>query len=201
MQGAAAAGFFRNLRILEEEKQPQSKSTPTPSLRENPQGFSWQSISAQADSKQNAKNLTTPQAEAKVDSSTATTLSQPAKDSRSFDKEAQNVSEPQAEAKVDSSNDYSASAECVDCHADFQSARNDDKAKNLNESAQDSRSFTQNAKNLTTPQAEAVEMRNRCFQAVGEGIYLSGNEQAHRAESVIYRSNATPLSIKAAYAA
>ena len=30
-------------------------------------------------------------------------------------------------------------------------------------------------------------MRNRGFQAVGAGIYLSGNEQAHRAESTIYR--------------
>ena len=29
--------------------------------------------------------------------------------------------------KVDSRKDYSASAECMDCHADFQSARNDDK--------------------------------------------------------------------------
>ena len=82
----------------------------------------------------------------------------------------------------------------MDCHANASAlARNDDKnamsekvdsstEANLNELAQDSRSFTKNAKNLTTPQAEAVEMRNRCFQAVGAGIYLSGNEQAHRAE-------------------
>ncbi|MDL0082105.1 glycosyltransferase [Helicobacter sp. XJK30-2] len=115
--------------------------------------------------------------------------------------------------------------ETMDCHANASAlARNDDKAQNLNESAQDSRSFTQNAQNLSKQQAEAVEMRNRCFlkkhrltpsgipcfQAVGAGIYLSGNEQAHRAESVIYRSkqaiavqgeaaagffrNATPLS-------
>ena len=161
---------------------------------------------------------------------------------------------------MDSSNDYSASAECVDCHADFQSARNDEKnslcekvdSRSFDKEAQnvfcsqvdrrqdfcdkngalqgeskartwacvtadspqqspflaktseavqgeaeagffskkptpkqqpkDSRSFTQNAQNLTTPQAEAVEMRNRCFQAVGAGFYLSGNEQAHRAE-------------------
>ncbi|ETD26968.1 glycosyltransferase [Helicobacter canis] len=81
----------------------------------------------------------------------------------------------------------------VDCH-DFARAksRNDDETQNLNKPTKDSRSFTQNTKNLTTPQAEAVEMRNRCFQAVGAGIYLSGNEQAHRAESAIYRSNATP---------
>ncbi|WP_304210453.1 glycosyltransferase [Helicobacter canis] len=97
----------------------------------------------------------------------------------------------------------------MDCHANASAlARNDDKnamsekvgsstEANLNELAQDSRSFTKNAKNLTTPQAEAVEMRNRCFQAVGAGIYLSGNEQAHRAESVIYRSSATPLSPRA----
>ena len=87
----------------------------------------------------------------------------------------------------------------MDCHAD-KSARNDGKTRNPNESAQDSRSFNKNAQNLTTPQAEAIEMRNRCFQAVDAGIYLGDNEQAHRAESAIYRSSATPLD-KVAYAA
>lgn len=35
-------------------------------------------------------------------------------------------------------------------------------------------------------------MRNRRFQAVGEGIYLADNEQAHRAESAIYRAKLNP---------
>ncbi|KAA8707909.1 glycosyltransferase family 2 protein [Helicobacter canis] len=43
----------------------------------------------------------------------------------------------------------------VDCHDLPSKSRNDDKAQNLNKSAKDSRSFTQNAKNLTTLQAEA----------------------------------------------
>lgn len=37
VQGEAAAGFFRNLRILEEEKQAQSKNAPTLSSRDLPQ--------------------------------------------------------------------------------------------------------------------------------------------------------------------
>ncbi|STO96785.1 glycosyltransferase family 2 protein [Helicobacter canis] len=45
--------------------------------------------------------------------------------------------------KADSRKDYSASAECMDCHADFQSARND--RKNAASEKVDSRIFTQNA--------------------------------------------------------
>ena len=100
---------------------------------------------------------------------------------------------------LEEENNQTALDSSVDCHAD-KSARNDGKTRNPNESAQDSRSFNKNAQNLTTPQAEAIEMRNRCFQAVDAGIYLGDNEQAHRAESAIYRSSATPLD-KVAYAA
>ena len=46
---------------------------------------------------------------------------------------------------------------------------------------------TQNAQSVATPQAEAVETRNRGFQGAGEGIYLSDNEQARAVESTIYR--------------
>ena len=35
-------------------------------------------------------------------------------------------------------------------------------------------------------------MRNRRFQGVGEGIYLGDNEQAHAAESAIYRYKPNP---------
>ena len=100
---------------------------------------------------------------------------------------------------LEEENNQTALDSSVVCHAD-KSAHNDGKTRNPNESAQDSRSFNKNAQNLTTPQAEAIEMRNRCFQAVDAGIYLGDNEQAHRAESAIYRSSATPLD-KVAYAA
>ncbi len=70
-------------------------------------------------------------------------------------------------AKVDSRKKYSASAECVDCHADFQSARNDRKwafsKKNSPCEKVDSRIFNKNAKNVSESQAEAVEMKNRGF--------------------------------------
>ena len=111
--------------------------------------------------------------------------------------------------KVDSSKVNSASAECMDCHATATAlARNDrnntaskkvdsSTAPTLSESAKDSRTFTQNAPSVSEPQAAAVEMRNRGFQGAGEGIYLSGNEQARAAESTIYRSNATPKPSKA----
>ena len=113
--------------------------------------------------------------------------------------------------KVDSSNDYSASAESMDCHASTTAlAHNDDKnAPILNESAKDSRicknaqnvSDSQaeakvdssiNAKNLTTPQAAGFCDDFGGFQAVGAGIYLSGNEQAHRAESAKSAQKPTP---------
>ena len=35
-------------------------------------------------------------------------------------------------------------------------------------------------------------MRNCSFQGAGEGIYLSGNEQARAVESTIYRKKPTP---------
>ena len=65
-------------------------------------------------------------------------------------------------------------------------------ATTLNESAQDSR-ICENAKNLSESQAEAVEMRNRGFQAIGKGATLAVVTADNRAESAIYRSNATPL--------
>ena len=110
----------------------------------------------------------------------------------------------ESSAQVDSRNDYSASAECMDCHATaYALARNDRKnAEILNtpqaranldssKSQSDSKIFTQNAKNLSKLQAEAVEMRNRGFQGAGAGIYLGDNEQARAVESTIYRSSAT----------
>ena len=55
---------------------------------------------------------------------------------------------------LEEENNQTALDSSVDCHAD-KSTRNDDKAQNLNKPTKDSRSFTKNAKNLTTLQAEA----------------------------------------------
>ena len=100
---------------------------------------------------------------------------------------------------MDSSKVNSASTECMDCHATATAlARNDRKGiiarihflkmPKFKQVTKDSRTFTQNAPSVSEPQAVAVEMRNRGFQGAGEGIYLSGNEQARAAESTIYRS-------------
>ncbi len=59
-------------------------------------------------------------------------------------------------AKVDSSKDYSASAECMDCHA-ANAARND---KNNPSKKVDSNAFTQNAQILETPQATNRQLQN-----------------------------------------
>ncbi|STO97358.1 hypothetical protein [Helicobacter canis] len=70
-----------------------------------------------------------------------------------------------------------ATAETMDCHADFQSARND--RNNATTQNEDSRSKAQ----PKTPQAAGFCDDFGGFQAVGAGIYLVGNEQAHRAGS------------------
>ena len=95
--------------------------------------------------------------------------------------------------KVDSS---------VDCHAD-KSARNDSKKVDSRE----------NATNMSDSQAEGFAddfwgflKKHRhslsgipCFQAVGEGILLGVNEQAHRAESTKSAQKPTPTSPKIQY--
>ena len=102
--------------------------------------------------------------------------------------------------QVDSRGDYSASTESMDCHATANAlARNDGKtatsqkvdsgtAATLNDSAQDSRSFTQNAPILNTPQARAnldsskspsdsKILDEKCgLQGKSQGSYLSGND-------------------------
>ena len=50
----------------------------------------------------------------------------------------------------------------------------------------ESKTFLDSAQGL--PGILGFEMRNRCFQARGEGSYLSGNDQAPSIESTIYRS-------------
>ena len=67
-------------------------------------------------------------------------------------------------AKVDSSEVNSASAECMDCHADFQSARNDGKKVDSRFSTQNAarrQDFNLNATTLSDSQAEAkLDSRN-----------------------------------------
>ena len=99
--------------------------------------------------------------------------------------------------QVDSRGSYSASAECMDCHA-ANAARNDDKkvdssdnAQTLKQQAQDSSAFTQNAQNLETPQATNRQPQNaskqaqdsricdeKCgLQGKSQGSYLDGNDR------------------------
>ncbi|MDL0082045.1 GtrA family protein [Helicobacter sp. XJK30-2] len=77
--------------------------------------------------------------------------------------------------QVDSRGSYSASAECMDCHA-ANAARNDknnpskkvdssDNAQALKQLAQDSSAFTQNAQNLETPEATNRQLQNASKQA------------------------------------
>ena len=123
--------------------------------------------------------------------------------------------------KVDSRSSYFASAECVDskeaalrllCHT-ANTARNDknnpskkvdsrseaqslestfENAQNAGKSAQDSNAFTQNAQNLETPQAVGFCDDFVGCQGGGEGIYLSGNEQALAADSRKSAQKPTP---------
>ena len=115
--------------------------------------------------------------------------------------------------KADSRSDYSASAECMDCHAAAHAAaRNDDKKVD----------FDKNSKILKTSQAAGFAddflkkpasaspctaiacfasflKKHRlapsgvpCFQGGGEGIYLGDNEQAPAAESSKSAAKPTP---------
>ena len=95
-----------------------------------------------------------------------------------------------------------AQVDSMDCHADFQSARNDsNNAPTLNEPAKDSRIFDNKAPTISKSQAEGfcddflkkpaaalpctatAGFVGCAWRGVGEGIYLSGNEQAHAADS------------------
>ena len=114
--------------------------------------------------------------------------------------------------QVDSSNAAdSTAAKTMDCHATATQCLAMTKNNAANEKV-DSRENAQSLNTLQnekteavfdkTPQAEAVEMRNRgflkkhrltpsgipCFQGAGEGIYLGDNEQARAVESTIYRA-------------
>ena len=96
----------------------------------------------------------------------------------------------------------SAQVDSMDCHADFQSARNDsNNAPTLNEPAKDSGIFDNKAPTISKSQAEGfcddflkkpaaalpctatAGFVGCAWRGVGEGIYLSGNEQAHAADS------------------
>ncbi|STO96741.1 UDP-N-acetylmuramoyl-L-alanine--D-glutamate ligase [Helicobacter canis] len=73
-----------------------------------------------------------------------------------------------------------------------------DTAATLSEQAKDSRIFTQNAQNLSEPQAAGFcddflkKLRFVGCQGVGEGIYLGDNEQAHAADSRKSAQKPTP---------
>ena len=146
---------------------------------------------------------------ARNDDENATTLNELAKDSR-ICKNAQNVSDSLAEAKVDSSNeaqnlnDSAKDSRILELESGFFEPRKDNKTRGLltqrGDEIHDSSPKAEspqvdsriNAKNLTTPQAAGFCDDFGGFQAVGAGIYLSGNEQAHRAESAKSAQKPTP---------
>ena len=84
--------------------------------------------------------------------------------------------------QVDSRGDHSAIAESMDSNT----------AATLNDSAQDSRSFTQNAKNLSESQAAGFCDDFVGCQAGGEGSYLSGNDRDSSADSRKSAQKPTP---------
>ena len=121
--------------------------------------------------------------------------------------------EKQPQSKNQTELDFS-----MDCHAD-KSARNDEKnslcekvdsrseAQNLNNPAQDSRSFNKNAQILHEPQAAGFAMRkqgaaavslvNRGFSSACKGAYLAYVTAARAQKSTIYRAKPTPKPNKA----
>ena len=200
VQGVTEAGFFRNLRILE-EKQAQSKNTLSSravcqhgvaihinnaqkaqsiaSLEKVDSTFETMDCHADKSARNDGKNATSK----KVDSrNEAQNLNKSAKDSRICEN-ATTPTTPQAEAELDSS---------VDCHALQSKARNDDKAQNLNESIKDSRILDE-----------------KCgLQGKSQGSYLDGNDRRdfsplpHFSLKAKSTSQAeSPLSLKADYAA
>ncbi|WP_285264889.1 glycosyltransferase [Helicobacter zhangjianzhongii] len=108
--------------------------------------------------------------------------------------------------KVDSRNALFANAKSMDCHANASAlARNDNKnavfqkvdsrenAQSLNESQATKKvDSSENATNMSKSQAVGFADDFVGCQAVGEGIYLSGNEQAHRADSRKSAAKPTP---------
>ena len=81
----------------------------------------------------------------------------------------------------------------VDSRSEAQSLESSfENAQNAGKLAQDSNAFTQNAQNLETPQAAGFCDDFVGCQGGGEGIYLSGNEQALAADSRKSAQKPTP---------
>ncbi|MDL0079685.1 ATP-binding cassette domain-containing protein [Helicobacter zhangjianzhongii] len=179
-----------NLKILEEDKQAECEKSAENKKVDSSKQAHFLSLRALAQDKARQSTQT------KTQSLESTFLN--------------NAKKSQKLQKVDSSNDYFAAAKIMDsketsaqpkryplfCHAAATTAaRNDDKntdtqkvdsrdnAQNVENSAQDSRIFTQNAPISTTPQAEGFCDDFGGFQGGGEGILLGVNEQVPAAES------------------
>ncbi|STO97359.1 hypothetical protein [Helicobacter canis] len=155
--GALASGVFygvANLSALLLKQVDSSPSTPAPSLQVSAAIHKNTAQKSQkADSRSEAQNL---------ESTFEKTLSSRASEALFLSSRADEVGVAiHKGAKVDSSKDYSASAECMDCHA-TNAARND---KNNPSKKVDSNAFTQNAQNLETPQATNRQLQNVSEQA------------------------------------
>ena len=121
-----------------------------------------------------------------------------------------NLERTLSQTKLESSHTAKKVDSSIDCHADFQSARNDSNtAQNLNEPAQDSR-INKNAQNVKMPQnteagvmfdkkpqAAGFEMRNRGFLRTLKGAHLGCVTAESPQKSPIYRSKPTPKTNKA----
>ena len=81
-------------------------------------------------------------------------------------------------------------------HQQEQKADSRENAQNVENSAKDSRNFAYNAPNLNDSQAEGFCDDFAGCQGAGEGIYLSGNEQAHAADSRKSAQKPTPKHTK-----
>ncbi|ETD26492.1 integral membrane protein MviN [Helicobacter canis NCTC 12740] len=84
------------------------------------------------------------------------------------------------------------SLEAMDCHATATAASRNDRKNTIGEKVDSS-----NAHNVSKPQAEGFCDDFVGCQGVGEGIYLSGNEQAHAADSRKSAQKPTPKPSKA----
>ena len=97
-----------------------------------------------------------------------------------------------SQAKLESSNTAQKVDSSVDCHADFQSARNDDENAQSSNTPQTA-GFADDF--LKKPAAASPCTATAGFvgcQGVGEEIYLGGNEQAHAADSRKSAAKPTP---------
>ena len=141
---------------------------------------------------QNFQNLQSPTAIPRIleEESQAESKTQTELESNFLDSSSPSLRDTAPAVARQSTLESSVLVDSMDCHADFQSARNDRKnATILNEPTKDSRIFTQEVQNVAKSQAEAKVdsskspsdskiLDEKCgLQAKAQGSYLSGNDR------------------------